>query len=597
MSFTSKKWVGKEKIVVAIDCGTTQSGVAYSYLFPGGNQTVQRVVHWPGQEAQKGEAKIPTLVWYDKSKKPRAFGAEALSTRIKNQAEDEEWELAEHFKLHLHPSTMRAEQEIIVQPLPRGVALDQIYADFFGYLYKHTRTFFQNREVNGQEIWERLETSIEIVIAHPNGWGAHEQAFLRKVAVLGGLVPGSTAQERVHVVSEGEASVHYVMLHGDIERRLEVGVDFVVCDAGGSTVDTTLYTVAQTSPVLELKEKKASACVQAGAIFVNQTAIEYFDTLFQSAGFDKEDLAAYTQEAVDSFESEGKRAFEGPDQDDVSIKVGGHRFTDKSINVRRGILSIESSQVEKFFSPWTEQIIRSVEDQMKGHNAQYILLVGGFGDSPYLRKKFQQHRPFRHAEITQTNDLTAKAVAEGAAIWHIQHSVTARATRYAYGMEIRRQYNSYDARHSGRPITQHPEGDFIAGGWSEIVPKGQVIQNDEDRRSLYYRSYNNPNPNLSVFTIDLYARTIETDEAPYYLLTPNGTLAEGFSLACTIEADISNMRGGLKQLNGPKGKYWALDFEVGILFGTTELAAVVIWKDSWGVEHRGPATVIPKRLT
>jgi hypothetical protein len=65
----------------------------------------------------------------------------------------------------------------------------------------------------------------------------------------------------------------------------------------------------------------------------------------------------------------------------------------------------------------------------------------------------------------------SKAVAEGAAIWHIQHSVTARATRYSYGMEIRRPYNQYDTRHAGRTIAQHPEGSFIAGIWSELVPK------------------------------------------------------------------------------------------------------------------------------
>jgi hypothetical protein len=139
-----------------------------------------------------------------------------------DQAEDEQWQLAEHFKLHLHPTTMRSEQNIIVQPLPRGIALDQIYADFFRYLYQQTKIFFQSRELNGADIWRRLEARIEIIIAHPNGWGAHEQGFLRKIAVTGGLVPAARAAEQVHVVSEGEASVHFIMLHGDIEGRLKV---------------------------------------------------------------------------------------------------------------------------------------------------------------------------------------------------------------------------------------------------------------------------------------------------------------------------------------------------------------------------------------
>lgn len=41
---------------------------------------------------------------------------------------------------------------------------------------------------------------------------------------------------------------------------LQAGLNFIVCDAGGSTVDTTLYSVISARPTLELKEKRASAC-------------------------------------------------------------------------------------------------------------------------------------------------------------------------------------------------------------------------------------------------------------------------------------------------------------------------------------------------
>lgn len=43
---------------------------------------------------------------------------------------------------------------------------------------------------------------------------------------------------------------------------------------------------------------------------------------------------------------------------------------------------------------------------------------------------------------------------------------------------------------------------------------------------------------------------------------------------------MSNMRGALTELIGFRGPYWSLNIEIGILFGTTELAAVIIWKDS-----------------
>lgn len=80
--------------------------------------------------------------------------------------------------------------------------------------------------------------------------------------------------------------------------------------------------------------------MQAGAIFVNQTALVYFDGLFQSVGYSTGDVQAYSQEAVESFEAEGKKGFEGADNGDVGIKVGNRKLTEKELNIRRGLMSI-----------------------------------------------------------------------------------------------------------------------------------------------------------------------------------------------------------------------------------------------------------------
>ncbi|CAE6476320.1 unnamed protein product [Rhizoctonia solani] len=96
-------WEGENKIVIGIDIGTTQSGVAFAFLEKGQEQAVHRVTHWPGQVAQGHTGKIPTLVWYDTDKEAVSFGAEALLPQAEEDAEDYGWQLAKHFKLHLHP--------------------------------------------------------------------------------------------------------------------------------------------------------------------------------------------------------------------------------------------------------------------------------------------------------------------------------------------------------------------------------------------------------------------------------------------------------------------------------------------------------------
>lgn len=118
----------------------------------------------------------------------------------------------------------------------------------------------------------------------------------------------------------------------------------------------------------------------------------------------------------------------------------------------------------------------------------------------------------------------------------------------------------------------------------------------KEQRSAYFRRYKSPNPdNLSTFEINLY--TLVADNAPYYVVDSQGAfpyihdhvfesnllpgeIASGFSLACVIKADMSNMRGALAKFETKDGPYWKLDFEVGISFGTTELAANVVWTDA-----------------
>lgn len=83
-----------------------------------------------------------------------------------------------------------------------------------------------------------------------------------------------------------------------------------------------------------------STGIQAGAIFVDQTAKDFFEARFDSTTLGKEDMKAFIQESVESFEQEGKRNFTGSDDGDVRVKVGGHRLNEKEIGIRRGIMTL-----------------------------------------------------------------------------------------------------------------------------------------------------------------------------------------------------------------------------------------------------------------
>jgi len=594
-AFTEGPWTRPSKIIIGIDIGTTQSAVAFAYLYPNGPQSLYRVSAWPGQESQKGESKIPTLVYYDKNGKAVSFGAEALQLDTAEKAEEEEWQLARHFKLHLHPEAMKQRHNLKVQPLPTGISLQTIYTDFMVYLMKHTQEFFESRILDGGKVWDELHKDMTIVIAHPNGWTVKEQNFLRKAAVAARYTSEAKAHAQIHFVSEAEASVHFCMFHSDLHNRLNPNVNFIVCDAGGSTVDTTAYCVKTASPMLELEEKKASACVQAGAVFVDLECEKYLTGVMNELGLPKEERDDYLRIGVKDFESSAKKAFDSAEKEHrVDL---GCRLVRPDLKIRRGAITLSGETIQTFFDNCVEETVASIRQQMSGLQPKHILLVGGFGDSPYLRQTLLSEFNSAGCQVTVANDATSKAVADGAVIWCAKLSVTSRATRVPYGVEINDPYDSKDADHAGRTVHRHDAGyDYVTGKWSQIVGKGVIMGAAEAMRESYWRSYKTASPRLNNFTVTMFAWTAENEVPNRWLRDKNGRINRGYEEICQVEADLSGMRQALKKKTGRDGEYYYLDFTMALQFGGTELQAFVEWEQD-GETRTGPASILPSALT
>jgi hypothetical protein len=102
------------------------------------------------------------------------------------------------------------------------VTLSQIYSDFLGYLLKHTKIFFEDRVLDGKQIWARYSPTMEVVIAHPNGWGIREQTFLRSAAVAAGFSNTEQALGKIRFLTEAEASVHFCIHNTNLGNVLKV---------------------------------------------------------------------------------------------------------------------------------------------------------------------------------------------------------------------------------------------------------------------------------------------------------------------------------------------------------------------------------------
>jgi len=242
---TRKPYQGQTRsLVIAIDIGTTFSGVSYAILEPDTIPKIHGVTRFPGQEHVAGNTKIPSVIYYDRHGKMMAAGAEADTVAIQAQAEDDAWikaELCAHSPFstaHSHspmsqlqtssspPHHAPQHERYAPRPLPKRKTAVHVFGDFLAYLYRCTRNFITDTHANGAVLWNQVENDIQFVLSHPNGWEGAQQSKMRRAAIYGGLIPESNeGKARIRFVTEGEASLHACVLNGLAADVLSVSVD------------------------------------------------------------------------------------------------------------------------------------------------------------------------------------------------------------------------------------------------------------------------------------------------------------------------------------------------------------------------------------
>ncbi|CAE7195404.1 unnamed protein product, partial [Rhizoctonia solani] len=268
------------------------------------------------------------------------------------------------------------------------------------------------------------------------------------------------------------------------------------------------------------------------------------------AGLNPDDVADYTKAGVKDFEIFAKRAFRD-ETAEQSVSVAHTRFNNTAIRARRGRITLSGSMIKSFFDVCVQEITGSVDQQLAGLNVPYVLLVGGFGESLYVRDQFKTRYEPRGSKITLTNDSTV-------------------------------------------PFTCASGEELVSGAWSQIVQKGVALDAEVVCRESYRHLYATPNPDLELYTFDLLAYS--GDDKPDWAFNLNGIMLPKFQHVCTIRANLRNLQGALKSAVGTHGsRYWTLNYDVCIRFGGTELEGYMEWGEQ-GIKRTGPVTIISQEI-
>lgn len=132
------------------------------------------------------------------------------------------------WKLHLRPKRLASSHvnDNDIPPLPVNKTAVEVLSDFLRYLRQCAQTYII--DTHSENLWDSVETDIDFVLTHPNGWEGPQQSEIRRAAILAGLVNDTwEGQSHIQLLTEGEASLHYCIGNGVTSPAAKVRECFV----------------------------------------------------------------------------------------------------------------------------------------------------------------------------------------------------------------------------------------------------------------------------------------------------------------------------------------------------------------------------------
>ena len=153
-----------------------------------------------------------------------------------------------------------------------------------------------------------------------------------------------------------------------------------------STVDLISYTVQSLDPILQLEEAAPGSGGACGSTFLDRIFAKMLNDKFKG-DLDWESDDGIFENAMDVFENHIKSAFDGSKGDEIPVRGLAPRP-----GIKKGCLELSRNQLRDVFEPVISEIITLIRDQKEqtAKPVKLILLVGGFGESYYLRERIRK---------------------------------------------------------------------------------------------------------------------------------------------------------------------------------------------------------------
>ncbi|KAG0286387.1 hypothetical protein BGZ96_009490 [Linnemannia gamsii] len=479
-------------VLVSIDFGTTFSGCAYAYIPQ--DKTPKLISEWPNQTMYY--AKTPTVSLYKKNKGNYEMSAWGAGSKMKKGMQKPEY-------IHLYKFKTQLDETADLPPWKSPITVLDAIADYLKAFHEYAAGEIE-QQLGKRYTRERFRYCLTV----PAMWSDKAKGVMRRAAIQAGMIKQNDKEDRLMLVSEPEAAALYCERRCN-EYDLKHGDRFLICDAGGGTVDLIVYDIAESAEGRKLSEVTKGHGATCGSMLIDLNFGNLLIKKFTMQGAKIQDDVTIPN-LVEKFAFALKPLFNG--KDDLHLELPWNSFFKSikdpgAIGIDEDTMVFTAAELKKVvFDPVVTKVLALIRDQLdQVKNCSAIFMVGGFGSSTYLLDCVK--RAYGHkVRLISAPNRPEIAVVFGAVYAGLNpRKVTARATRRCYGIEILSPFRvGIDPPELKKHLVQ---GLMCDHRFSKFVTKGQLVKVDECINQTYNFTYQGlqdvgGNSKISIYTID-----------------------------------------------------------------------------------------------
>ncbi|ESZ94268.1 hypothetical protein SBOR_5336 [Sclerotinia borealis F-4128] len=452
----------RHKIIVAVDYGTTYSGVCYVQSTAKSFKDVVCINSWLGSTSNNKFDKAPTRIAYPKENKTTMITHPRTKLKLKL------------WGFQVKPKLISCSWTKLLDKNARPQEYDDVHST----------------EIDQGMMHLPPSLTANCWITLPAIWSEEAKYNTLSAAKSAGF--GNRLMDEIHTIAEPEAAAIATLKDlttPDTLNAVQRGDNILICDAGGGTVDVTTYTVTSVVPRLEFEELCGGKC---GSTFIDRHLHDLlskrFGDTFKAIPYSMKGPGSRFMDAWELLKRDfGRDNKEHPrifELGQLNLKLPSSQYYE---SLEFNIL-LSHRDMETLFDLVKEQVNEAHErKQAKIHR---IVLVGELGSSRYLYNALSDWCSSNgEIQILCSRDPIT-AVMRGAAIRGLEGiAPRLKYARRHYGFEICRKFRNGIDDETYAYIDDFSNEKYCTGRLMWCVDKGDEITEGELRSKSFARVY------------------------------------------------------------------------------------------------------------